>query len=251
MSFLKKLKHKVQHAANQAVHTVERTGSQVEHEVEHTAKQTAESVAQGVESAANAALKELNIVDNVVEKAFHEVEKKVEHLADDVKSEVLKVASDAKKEINELLDEAKQDIVKYAKEVIDDVHKGFGKLEHAFEAVSIQKAIRTSLKAAKKYPVYPNEIDLELPGGITFAWGDIPDKIGVLEEYANDPPHGRDQIMEFIEALAPNSITVQETIEIELLVISSSALEFGPSVIYTNDQVDAVLKQILDAAGVH
>ena len=99
--------------------------------------------------------------------------------------------------------------------------------------------------------MYPNEIDLELPGGITFAWGDIPDKIAVLEHYANDPPHGRDQIKVFIEALAPTSITVQETIEIELLVISSSALEFGPSVVYTADQVNAVLKQILDAAGVH
>lgn len=251
MSFFKKLKHKVKHVAHQAAHTVERTAEHAAHEVEHTAKDAATTVAQGVQSAAEAAIQELNIVDNVVEKAFKEVEKKVSHLADEAKSEVLKVAADAKKEVNQLIDEAKKDIVKYAKDVIDDIQKGFGKLEHAFTSGAIQKAIKISLAAAKKYPVYPNEIDLELPGGITFAYADIPDKIGVLEQYANNPPDGRDQIMEFVEALAPTSITVQETIEIDLLVISSSALEFGPSIVYTGEQVDAVLKQILDAVGVH
>lgn len=251
MSIFKKLKHKVKRVAQQAVRTVQDTAEDTVDAVGHDAKQTVATVAEGVQSAAEAAIEELNIVDTVVEKAFSEVEKKVEHLADETKAEVLQVAADAKKEINELLTEAKADIVKYAQDVIDDIHKGFGKLEEAFEKGAIQKAIRTSLAAAKKYPVYPNEIDLELPGGITFAWGDIPDKIGVLEQYANNPPEGRDQIMEFIEALAPTSVTVQETIEIELVVISSSALEFGPSIVYTADQVDVVLKELLDAAGVH
>lgn len=240
MSVFKKIKRKVRHVAR----NVERTAEHAEQDVEHTATQTASQVAETVE-------KEIDNVSNIAEQALKSIESDVKHLTNEAKGEVSKLAKEAKGEIRHLADEAKSEIRQYTKEIVDDLKKAVGDIEHAFEKGAFQKCIQATLHALHAYPVLPTEFGMEIPGGITLAFEDTEGKVAVLEQYAQSPPHGRSEIMAFVGALAPTSIQIQETIEIDLVVISSSALEFGPYVKFGQDQVMTILTHVLDKAGVH
>ena len=133
---------------------------------------------------------------------------------------------------------------------MSEIQKELSTLEHSFEKGAFQKAIQGTLKLLKAYPVYPDSFGIEIPGGITLMFEDTASKIAVLEHYARRPPEGREAIMEFVEALLPTSLQIQETISLDLLVVGSSALEFGPQCTFTGDQVDTIIKHVLDKAGV-
>lgn len=251
MSIFGKIKHKVRHAAHQVEHKVGGAVHDVEHTAEHTAKQVAHTAEHTADQVAKTAEKEIDTVSNIAEKALKSIEGDVKHLANEAKGEVSKLAKEAKNEIRHLADEAKDEIRHLAKEVVDDLKKAVGDIEHAFEKGAFQKCIQATLHALHAYSVLPTEFGMEIPGGITLAFEDTESKVAVLEQYAESPPHGRSQIMEFVGALAPTSIQVQETIEIDLVVVSSSALEFGPYVKFGQDQVMTILTHVLDKAGVH
>ncbi|MXZ00226.1 hypothetical protein F4Y93_06085 [Candidatus Poribacteria bacterium] len=247
MSFFKKIKRKVRHVAR----NVERTAEHTVRDVENTAEGAANQVADTAEQVAKTAEKEIDNVSNIAEQALKSIEGDVKHLANEAKGEVSKLAKEAKDEIRHLADEAKNEIRQCAKQVVDDLKKAVGDIEHAFEKGAFEKCIKATLHALHAYPALPTEFGMEIPGGITLAFEDTESKIAVLEHYAGSPPHGRSEIMEFVGALAPTSIQVQETIEIDLIVVSSSALEFGPYVKFGQDQVMTILTHVLDKAGVH
>ena len=243
MSIFSKFKHAVDHAAHQVKHTAEHAAQEAKHAAEHAGEEiekTVEHDAHEVEKAAeHAAEKGVEKVSNIAEKAFNEIKHDVEKVADEAKSEITHLADTAKEEIKHL-----------AEQVIDDLKNAFGKLEHAFEKDAIRKAIKTTLHLLNEYPVYPDEFGIELPGGITITYSDVEEKIATLEQYADAPPSSKKQIIAFVEALSPSSLQIQETIEIDLLVVSSSALEFGPSVTFTADQVSTIIEHLLDKVGV-
>ena len=257
MSIFGKIKHAVHHASHAAEHAAEeakKKAEQVAHEAEEAAKKAEQEALKQVSSLGDSIKHDIEHLGDGVKSDINHlgdgIKGDINHISDQVKKDIEHIADQAKDDLEKVVDDVKKEAQKVVADIVNDLKNAFGKIEDAFEHGAIQKAIKTSLAVAKKYPVYPDEIDLILPGGITFAWGDIESKIGTLEKYADKPPSGRDQIMEFIEALAPSSLCIEETVEIDLLVVGSSALEFGGSVTFTADQVDTVLKEVLDQLGV-
>lgn len=116
--------------------------------------------------------------------------------------------------------------------------------------VSDTELIQRLSKDPDDQEAYQHAFGIEIPGGITLMFEDTASKIAVLEHYSRTPPEGRAAIIAFVEALLPTSLQLQETISLDLLVVGSSAMEFGPQCTFTSDQVDIVIKHVLDKAGV-
>ena len=249
MSFFSKFAHRVQHIVQQAEQEIRHVNpiDEIKHFGDHV-KDEFHHIGDSIKADIN------HIGETAKGEVAHigqQVKADINHAGDTLKGEVAHIGQQVKGEVTALEQQAKTAIITAAKEVVDEMKTAIGKVEHAFESGAIQKAIKASLAAAKKYPIYPSEVDLILPGGITFAWGDIPNKIDTLAKYVDAPPQGRDQIMEFIEVLAPTQLTIQETVEVELVIIGSSALEFGEASVFTAEQIDTALKHLLDDIGVH
>ena len=238
MSFFNKFARSFQ----QAVHTIQ-------HEVTHVAnpfdeiKHIGDSIKGEVNHIGDSVKGEVNHIGD-------QVKGEVNHIGDQVKNEVNHIGDQVKGEVNHIGETVKGELQKAANDILDEMKTAFGKVEDAFTGDAIKKGIKKSIEIAKAYPVYPSEVDLILPGGITFAWGDIEGKIETLGKYVDSPPSGRDQILEFIEILAPTQLTIELTVDVELVVIGSSALTFGGAVVFTAEQVDTVIKHVLDDLGV-
>ena len=175
------------------------------------------------------------VVDEIhrgVDEAIHGLEEAGHHISDEaishLKGEVESLISNAKSEFE-------RDMAK-----IEEAFKHIGDLKSAFEADTIVKGLRKILEVADECPVYPDEADLDL-GAVVISLGGIHDKVHHLRGYAETPPSGREQIINFVKQLSPTSITLKAS--------GTLILTFGVDLRWTSDNLETALNYILDKAG--
>lgn len=181
--------------------------------------------------------REVDKITNI-EQRLEQVEKlpaKVEKFAD-IEGKV----NDLQKIPNEITDLTKK--IENLPEELKDI---------AEEAVStiIKEAQKTLLKKGVKFLkiLAPDSMSLTI-GFFTFTLDGVVDRIRVIESVANNPPASKDELLDVIKKLSPDSVTMSVSGELALVFVSSSSLSVGLSGTWTKEKflkdANKILKEV-------
>ena len=251
-----KVKHALEHVGHKVDTAVEQSGQQVartEQHVQHTVQTAAEQAQRTAEQLAKDTMNITHLSDDIK----HEITSLVDKAADAAKSDLQGVANTVKAEINHTVAVAKSDIESAKAEVIKDlkdslnaIEKGIEKVEHDFSKEALQKVIHATVKFVRKYPVIPDSFRMAFPGGITIHMGNTEQKLADLDKYAQNPPHGRAQFVDFVRVLSPTGLDIDEKIGVTVPFIETNVGEFGPGASFTSEQIATIIDSLLKTLGV-
>lgn len=198
----------------------------------HDWKKQGEKVKHGLEHAAHDVGHELKDAAEDTGAAFSDFGKEVEK----------GWKSDIEKPFKvEIINGTKREVIAPSKEFFEEVEQEFDPArlkkaaaekaakyidEKAQQAVA--KLIKEGLKKALAVLeiAVPSSMDTQL-GPFIIGIDDIKDRIETLRKWVDDPPLGRDRILEMIQEFAPSYVCVSISAEVAFLVVSSDSLSVG------------------------
>ena len=144
-----------------------------------------------------------------------------------------------------LIDEAEH-IVESVADALDD---GAEELRDAFSSTALQNAIKAALAGLEMYPVYPDDFILEI-SVVKITFTGIKGRIHMLKGYADNPPEGREQILDFIFTFAPSSVEIREGVSFAPFGVETDLFGFKVVQVFKGESVQEMLDHLLDKAGI-
>jgi len=149
------------------------------------------------------------------------------------------------------------DVVKHPKQIIhvpkqaasqavDAVEDEAGKLVKAALGEALSSIAAGALKQALKLIeiTAPSHIDFKL-GPVGLAVDDVPDRLDTIKSWVGSPPKNTDGLRKMIETLAPSSVSIEISVSLALVVVSSDSLELGTTLIWETDDFLERFKELL------
>ena len=229
MSIFKKIGHTFKHVAKQAEHTAEDAGKAI--------GDVGKTGADAVSDAAN------QIGDTVANL-------NPAHIADEVKHEVLSAINSVKDQAISAIKTAEHEAEKGVKDLADkaihEIEADIKKLEETLQSQTAKAVLKQLVNIV--HALSPDDIQVQI-GPILLDIGDVPDKVGALEHYAEHPPKKRSDYEAFIHTLAPNSVSIIASVGLGF-IFQSDDLKVDITATWTADEVFKNIDGILDQAGI-
>ena len=252
--------HQIDRKVNEGFHVVDRKIGEAVHQVDgvankavHTVEGAANQAAHKVEGVANTAV---HTVEAEAQKAVHAVEGEIQEA-------VQQVTLIEQKAVKAVQDAEQQAVQALTKELPDELKKLAEKLEEGISKKGIQLMKKLVSSAHSKMEGAPeelklalNEVELGLTIGpitanVSMLWSRAEDLLHTLTAYENEPPAwNKGDILAFIGALSPNTVSIQADVELSFVVVSSSSLAIGGQVSIPSSCVEYMVGELLTAIGV-
>ena len=237
----KSLENKIKKGINRFGDSVKSGINKLGNEVKSGVKKVGNEVESGVKNAGNTIKHE---VEGVGKQAIHEVEEL------------------GQKSINELQDEFKKfanQIEDLTETVIDELEDEVNEALEAIFARLAQEGLNTALKVLTKAERISEtalkdasfSIDISAMG---FSWNDIGGRVGAIREKVEGlikktPKLSRAYIIECVNALAPDTISLSLDVKLAALVITSDDVGFGFGFSISTPAFLEASDELLDAMG--
>ena len=239
MSIFGKIKHGIHHATHKVRHAAEHAV----HKVEGGVDDAAGEVKHGVDKAADA-------VKDAADKAREEIEK-MANIGDEIKKEILGALKSAEKAAVSAIKSAEKsatgELKKLGNEIKKDIEDVVSKIESAIEGKAAHEILSDLVDTIRA--LSPDSIQLEL-GPIQLDVGNLEEKVEHFVKWAKNPPKNRETWIAFVQDVAPDSLSLVQSIGLGL-VVQSDDLKLGLTETWGSEKVLDRLDKILERAGIH
>ena len=233
---------KFKHAFHHATHKAKHAGEKVKKSAEHTGRE--------VEKTADKAGRE---VEKVADKAKEGVEKLADlgHITDEIKHEILGALDDVKKEALSAIKSAEHEATAGIKEIGEEIKKDIEDvvkdIEEALEGKLAHEVLSDLVDVIRA--LSPDDVQIEL-GPIQLTIGNVEEKVEHFVKWSKKPPHNRQTWIAFVHDVAPETLSLVESIGLGL-VIQSDDLKLGLTETWSSEKALKSLDHILAKAGIH
>jgi len=167
----------------------------------------------------------------------HKIESELKHAGHEIEGDLRKLESEAQVGLKKLNTELQHDL----KQVGASLEKELSSVMDQITGAVVRDAIHRTLSVLQS-PYAPSNFEIEI-GPLTLDFSDLGDRVAdvilVLEEHVSHVPVSREDIIKFVVALSPTTVTLGIGISLAFLFVESEDLSVAVRLSWSGEDITA------------